>query len=184
MQARGPLMIEHRLIERMIGEVRKAVGRIESGDRVDPIFIDAVVDFIRTYADRTHHGKEEDILFRELERKSISGGDLRIMQELVEEHVFGRETTQKLVEANRRYRQGDGPALKDVAVELRALVDFYPRHIAKEDQTFFVSARKYFSEKEEQAMLEEFREFDRTMIHEKYTSVVERLERISGDPNP
>ena len=28
-------------------------------------FVDAVVDFIRVYADRTYHGREEDILFRD-----------------------------------------------------------------------------------------------------------------------
>lgn len=106
MQARGPLMMEHRLIEWMIAVVRTAVRQIESGDRVDPSFIDTVVDFIRTYAERTRHGKEEDILCRELDRKSISGDGRRRMPERVDEHVFGRETTKKLVEANRRYRQG------------------------------------------------------------------------------
>ena len=33
---------------------------------VDPVFIDTAVDFIRTYADRCHHGKEEDLLFKAL----------------------------------------------------------------------------------------------------------------------
>jgi hemerythrin-like domain-containing protein len=59
----GPLMWEHRLIEKMLrlfdGEIRK----INELDRVDTVFIDTAVDFIRIYADRTHHGKEEDILF-------------------------------------------------------------------------------------------------------------------------
>jgi hypothetical protein len=42
---------------------------------------------------------------------------------------------------------------------------------------FFPSSRNYFSDEEDQAMLEEFWEFDRKMIHEKYKSVVEGLER-------
>ena len=45
--------------------------------------------------------------------------------------------------------------------------------IEKEDKIFFPSARMYFSEQEDQAMLNEFWEFDRKMIHEKYISVVE-----------
>ena len=180
MQARGPLMIEHRLIERVIAVVRHALKRIEGGGRVDPVFIDTIVDFIRTYADRTHHGKEEDILFKDLGRKPISGDDRRMMQELVDEHLFGRETTRKLVEANQRYRNGDGDALKEIAAGLRILVDFYPEHIAKEDRAFFVTTRRYFSEEEEQGMLEAFREFDRNMIHEKYTSVAEQLERLAS----
>ncbi|MGD9676204.1 MAG: hemerythrin domain-containing protein, partial [Candidatus Bipolaricaulia bacterium] len=72
MQARGPLMIEHRLIERMIALVSHAVAGIQSSGEVDPLFVDLAVDFIRTYADRTHHGKEEDILFRNLDRKGLS----------------------------------------------------------------------------------------------------------------
>ena len=70
MQARGPLMIEHRLIERMLKLVNKVLIKIEKQETVDPVFVDTVVDFIRTYADRTHHGKEEDILFRELKKKT------------------------------------------------------------------------------------------------------------------
>jgi hemerythrin-like domain-containing protein len=67
MQARAPLMIEHRLIERMIHVVNHALELVERTKAVDPVFVDLAIDFIRTYADRTHHGKEEDILFRKLE---------------------------------------------------------------------------------------------------------------------
>jgi hemerythrin-like domain-containing protein len=177
MQARGPLMIEHRLIERMIVQIRNALKEIDVGDTVDPLFIDTAVDFIRVYADRTHHGKEEDILFRDLQEKDLSDEDRRIMEELVEEHVFGRQATQKLVEANNRYRKGDQSALKVIADQLHTLSDFYPKHIEKEDKVFFPASRTYFSEQEDQAMLDEFWEFDKKMIHEKYESVVEALEK-------
>ena len=75
MQARGPLMIEHRLIERMISIIKDALIQIESTQEVDPVFVDTAVDFIRTYADRTHHGKEEDILFRDLVKRDLSAED-------------------------------------------------------------------------------------------------------------
>jgi hypothetical protein len=80
MQARGPLMIEHRLIERMLLVVKDVVAKIEAQHEVDPVFVDTAVDFIRMYADRTHHGKEEDILFRQLKNKPMSDEDLRIMK--------------------------------------------------------------------------------------------------------
>ena len=98
------------------------------------------------------------------------------MNELIEEHVFGRQTTKKLVEANASYRSGDESAVGEIAESLRTLVQFYPRHIEKEDKIFFPAARAYFTEEEDQAMLAEFWEFDRKMIHEKYKSVVEGLE--------
>lgn len=176
MQARGPLMIEHRLIERMLAVIADTLATIESLHRLDPLFVDAAVDFIRVYADQTHHGKEEDILFRDLAKKPLSTEDRRIMNELIEEHIFGRKTTKWLAEANNRYRNGDIAALADIVDRLQTLIEFYPKHIAKEDEVFFPAARAYFSDEEEQAMLAEFWEFDRKMIHEKYKSVVAGLE--------
>ena len=176
MQARAALMIEHRLIERMIGIVKRILSDIEKEETVDPVFVDTTVDFIRTYADRTHHGKEEDILFKELSKRNLSEEDKLLMDELIEEHILGRKTTQKLIEANDRYKKGDRSALAEIISNLRLLTDFYPKHIKKEDKVFFPSARSYFSEQEDQDMLNEFWEFDRKMIHEKYISLVESLE--------
>jgi len=176
MQARGPLMIEHRLIERLIEIVHRLVRRLEGEEKVNPEAVDAIVDFIRTYADRTHHGKEEDLFFRDLGKKGLSPEDRRVADELIAEHVFGRKTTKELVEANNRYRHGDLAALKIIQAKLRVLADFYPRHIEKEDRRFFPACRTYFSEAEEQAMLREFWEFDRKMIHEKYGKLVKELE--------
>ena len=177
MQARGPLMIEHRLIERMISLIKDALAQIESTQKVDPLFVDTAVDFIRMYADRTHHGKEEDVLFRDLSKRPLSAEDQRVMDELIQEHVFGRQTTKALIEANTRYRNGDTSALADIADKLRTLVEFYPKHIEKEDKAFFPASMAYFTDEEDQAMLAEFWEFDRKMIHEKYKSVVEELEK-------
>ena len=175
MQARGPLMMEHRLIERMLSSVESALARMEVAREVEPVFVDTVVDFVRVYADRTHHGKEEEILFRALSDRPLSSEDGRILKELLAEHAFGRQTTRGLVEANARYRSGNAAALADVANNLRTLVAFYPEHIQKEDKVFFPASRAYFTDEEDRALLAEFWEFDRKMIHEKYKAVVDGL---------
>lgn len=176
MQARGPLMIEHRLIERMLAIIENMLEQADKAGRIDPLFVDKAVDFIRTYADQTHHGKEEDILFRNLKNKELSDADRRVMSELIEEHMYGRSITRVLAEANELYRNGDSAALGGIVSSLRTLVEFYPRHIDKEDKIFFPAARAYFSEAEDQAMLAAFMDFDRNMIHEKYKSLIDELE--------
>ncbi|MFH2011272.1 MAG: hemerythrin domain-containing protein [Pseudomonadota bacterium] len=176
-------MIEHRLIERMLVLVKDALKKIQSTGKIDPHFVDATVDFIRIYADRTHHGKEEDILFRELDKRALSVEDKKTMYELIEEHVFGRQTTKALVDANTRYRNGDQTALTEVTERLQTLVEFYPKHIEKEDKVFFPAARAYLTDTEDQAMLAEFWEFDRNMIHEKYKLLVEELKKSRGVSN-
>ncbi len=95
MQARAPLMIEHRLIERMLELIKTEAARIRQTKEINPVFIDNAVDFVRVYADRTHHGKEEDILFRDLAAKNMTSDEQRIMAELVEEHKPGAEAGQR-----------------------------------------------------------------------------------------
>ena len=182
MQSRGILMVEHRLIERMLSAVQAAAAEIEATGRVDHEFLDAAVDFVKTYADRTHHGKEEDILFAELGTRALSAEDRRVMDELIADHAFGRRATADLVRASERHRDGDEGALTTVVSRLRALCEFYPRHIEKEDKVFFPAARAYFTDEEDKALLARFREFDAAMIHEKYTLLVEGLENGHEPP--
>jgi hemerythrin-like domain-containing protein len=171
------LMIEHRLIERIIPHMRREVGRVEGGGEPDPVFIEKAVDFFRTYADRTHHGKEEDILFRELAKKSIPPDLKEIMEELIEEHEVGRKTVKALLAAKDRYQAGEKEAVQNIVKHLKTLIEFYPKHIEKEDKHFFLPCMKYFTQKEKAAMLAEAFEFDRRMIHEYYEKILREMNR-------
>jgi len=175
----GPLMREHRLIERMVDLVKDQMSRTQAEEEPAPGIM-AAVDFFRTYADRTHHGKEEDILFRDLASKNLSPEHRQIMDELVAEHVLARNTVSSLVEGHLRLERGDGSGLRQMVNAMQRLVDLYPGHIEKEDKRFFYPCMEYFSREEQDAMLEEFRVFDQKMIHEKYTGVVEKLSRRTG----
>ena len=171
-------MIEHRIIEKMIGIIDKEIKRLDSGGRPDSRFIDTAVDFIRTYADRTHHGKEEDILFRDCANKSMTEQDSIMMNELVEEHKYARKTVKTLLEAKEMYEKGDESQKPVIIAHLKALVDFYPVHIQREDDVFFPDTERYFSNDELNQMLDEFFRFDQRMIHEKYLSVVQKYEKL------
>jgi len=102
----GPLMREHRLIEKMLSVFEREARKITEKGKVALLFIDTAMDFIRTYAGRTHHGKEEDILFRDLIKKQLSSEHTRIMQELVAEYKYARNTVGRLVDAKERYLKG------------------------------------------------------------------------------
>ena len=100
----GPLMREHRLIERMVSLVNKEIRQIDEQHEANIKFLANAVDFFRTYADRTHHGKEENILFKTLDKKPLSQEFRRVMNELTEEHVWGRQKVSQLFKANEKYR--------------------------------------------------------------------------------
>lgn len=176
----GPLMMEHRVIERMIAVMETALSRMRETGYTDPVMIDQVTGFIGSYADRCHHGKEEDILFRRLADKDLSHELAAVMAGLIDDHVRGRAMTRALIAANDLYRRGDEAALPEIESHISDLVEFYPVHIEKEDRHFFKPCLEYFSREEKDALLVEFDEFDRVLIHETYLGVVERLERESG----
>jgi hemerythrin-like domain-containing protein len=173
----GPMMWEHRLIERVLRSVEAGIEEIKIHNKIDPVFIDTVVDFIRTYADRTHHGKEEDILFRQLKNKALSYEHTLTMNELIEDHIFSRKTVAELVTAKDDLLKGNKESPPLIIKSLETLTLFYPKHIEKEDKHFFYPVMEYFSVGEQDAMLEEFHEFDAKMIHEKYNKVAETIEK-------
>ena len=171
----GPLMIEHRLIERMIRVIQVRLEDIKTHNAVDPGQVDTIIHFIRSYADRCHHGKEEDILFRALKDKPLSSEHRRIMEELVEDHKLGRKITLSLLEANERYKKGDAAALSAIADGFRSLVEFYPKHIEKEDKHFFIPLMDYFSPEEKEALIKEGYEADSRLLHEEFVDMVKSL---------
>jgi hemerythrin-like domain-containing protein len=178
----GPLMIEHRLIERMVSLLEKEINNIEASKKTNSDFIHAAVDFFKTYADKTHHGKEEDILFKELNKKPLVAEHKKIMDELVAEHIVARQNVKGLLEANQAYSGCGNNSLAEITRRIRALIGLYPPHIQKEDKRFFIPVMDYFSEKEQQAMLTAFLDFDKSLIHgnqtmhEKYRKLVEKYE--------
>ena len=183
MQPIGPLMIEHRLIERLIALMQRELTRMKDNiavDRefafVDPVFIDAAVDFMKTYADRCHHGKEEDLLFAALAKKDLAPEHRLLMEELISDHAWGRRTTASLVEAKNDFLLDKAGALDDLLLHLEEMVVFYPRHIEKEDKHFFIPCLDYFSAAEKAELLEKMAEFDQKLIHEKYRGIVEGIE--------
>lgn len=172
----APLMIEHRLIERMIKLMVKEVNRIKQNNPPDTDFINTAIDFIKTYADKLHHGKEEDILFRDLGKKKLSAEHKKTMDELMHEHVMGRANVKKLIEARLKYMHGEKAVVKEILENMEILATFYPKHIEKEDKHFFLPVMNYFNEQEQQEMLKESNEFDRKFIHERYKGLVAELE--------
>jgi hemerythrin-like domain-containing protein len=171
----GPLMIEHRLIEKVIELIRIESEKVKKGKTIHELFINTTVDFIRIYADRTHHGKEEDILFRDLVNKKLSEEDRKILNELVHEHNFTRNTVITLEDAKAKFFAGENDQLPIILQKFDVLAGLYPGHIRKEDKVFFPASMKYFDKEEQKKMMEEMWEYDRKMIHEKYRLVYEIL---------
>lgn len=171
----GPLMIEHRLIDRMLTLLTREHRRIIETENIDYEFLDASIIFFKTYVDKFHHGKEEDILFKELAEKPLSPEDRKMLNELIEEHGRTRKAVERL-ESARRQQTDKKMAVIEIAKQVETLTKWYPIHIEKEDKHFFVSSMNYLSEQEQAAMLEKSREFDRSFTQHRFVGIITELE--------
>jgi len=110
MKATEELRKEHSAIEVMLGILEEISARLESGAKVDPDHLERILEFIRIFADKCHHGKEEDFLFPAMEKAGIpreGGGPIGCM---LSEHDMGRERVKGMTEALARFRGGDSGA--------------------------------------------------------------------------
>jgi len=164
-------MHEHRLIERMIALIGREAARLRRGGALDAAFLGAAVEFTRGYADRCHHGKEEDILFQDLAGRDLPPALKDLMQELIEDHKHGRSLVGRLAAAQQNSDRAE------TITCLEELSRFYPRHIEKEDKHFFFPCMELLDRREKDAMLAAFHEFDRRLIHEHFRAAVEGLEK-------
>jgi len=174
----GPLMIEHRLIDKMIELLEKESKRMRETNVMDIKFISQAVDFLKMYADRCHHGKEEEIYFKKLNTKQLSTQDSDMLKNLLDDHARARSLVAKISDnLEEIYSESRSQITKKTASIIEDLTRLYRSHVHKEDKQFFVPSINYLSKEEKDDMLCQFWEFDKGLIHEKYRSVLLQFEK-------
>ena len=174
----GFLMVEHRLIERMVNLIEMELERIGQGKKPDLIFIDGAIDFAKTYADACHHGKEEGILFDKLAIKRLLPEHKKLMDELVLDHIQSRKIVTNLDMARERHLKGEPDTVDPILTICKSLTEFYPGHMGKEEKGFFPASMEYFSKREQEEMVKKFWEFDKDLLLAKYLKFMDQHERV------
>ena len=166
------LFKEHKTIRKMIMFLKKLEQDEKKIEQMTPIYFDHIIDFFHTYADETHHGKEEKILFKKLQNRNLSVADKTLMDELIEEHKLARKLVSDLKNAKNEKK------FNQIQEILSKIITLYEQHIEKENTRFFPPAFSYFSKDEIKNILREFIDVDKEMIHKKYLDVVVELEDL------
>jgi len=98
--------------------------------------LEQCVAFIRLYADALHHGKEEDLLFPELEQRGLPrhAGPIAVM---LQEHEQGRAYARTMAETIPAARGGDEHARRRLLSAGLGYVELIRGHILKEDNVLF-----------------------------------------------
>ena len=119
------LVDEHKWIKRLLALIPDVVNEIRACSEIDTDLLLAAVDFIRGYADRFHHMKEEDILFDYTDR------EMGIVQVILHDHTRARGFVRAIVQA---VENSDADPLCTNLVHYRELLT---EHITKEDEILY-----------------------------------------------
>lgn len=136
--ATSRLRDEHVVILGVAEALHALIDAADEGRWSFDAFADAVT-FIRLFADACHHGKEEDLLFPELEQAGLprDRGPIAVM---LEEHRQGRVFARHMAEALPPAREGDERARATLRNAALGYVNLIRGHIAKEDNVLFEMA--------------------------------------------
>lgn len=183
MKATDELKEEHRAIEKMLRVITAVSDRLAAGDAVPAEHLNLIVDFIRGFADRCHHGKEEDLLFRAMEDVGFGRNEGPVGVMLME-HEEGRDFVRAMAAAAARYAAGEKAAARDFAANARGYVAVLSRHIPKEDNILYPMADAHLSAAQQHALEEGFARVEREVVgpgrHDAYGRDLEMLMATYG----
>ncbi|NIM05302.1 MAG: hemerythrin [Armatimonadetes bacterium] len=171
MESTAILRHEHRVIEVVLEGLERMVEAVESGESLDSEKAEKALEILQNFADKCHHGKEEQRLFELLEARGISreAGPIGVM---LAEHEQGRSHIRGMLEALPNATAGEEAAKNAFVENARAYVDLLRRHIQKEDNILFPMGEQVLTEKDDRQLTEAFETFEREEmgegVHEKY----------------
>jgi len=160
------LVDEHKLIKRWLTLIPALVKNLDLTSAKECQVVEDGIDLIRSYADRLHHGKEEDILFTYFDDTAD------IFRVIYEDHRKARGLVQEMLRAL------DGKNTKVLASSLLEYAVLLEQHIHKEDEVLFPWLDSRLTEKEKEELVARFELSDRklAMDDRKYQSFIEKLE--------
>ena len=158
---------EHVLIKRLIAAIPDIIKNIDLKLEKSRQIIFDIVDFIRSYADKYHHAKEEEILFKYFDP------NLDIIKAMFTDHDTGRNHVKAIVEgANKQDKRA-------VVEHLNGYKDLLTGHIKKEDEILYPWMDRNLSTKQIGELFAKFNEADEKsgeVVPRKYEKFVEALE--------
>jgi hemerythrin-like domain-containing protein len=155
----GQLSEEHQTILRAIDAILAECTLIEKGKSFDPAYFEMAIDFIKNYADKFHHSKEEDVLFKAM-MDNMDQMHCNPIPVMLHDHDDGREHVKEMEEG---LRQNDhGRAIANAKGYCYLLKD----HIYKEDNILYPMAEEALDEASKQLVLKQYDTIEKEQFDE------------------
>jgi hemerythrin-like domain-containing protein len=169
---------EHVIIERALSVLEAFALGVEASKAVPKERVASLLDLLKTFADKCHHGKEEQILFPAL--LATKAADARAtVDDLLKEHEVGRAAVSRMSDGVAGWEKPEARRL--FAAAAHDYVDLLRRHIAKETEGLLPLSERLLSQPEQLALAGKFEEMETQVIghgvHERLLKTLEALER-------
>lgn len=157
---------EHILIKRWLALIPKVIDNLDLETEEGLNLINKGIEFIRNYADKYHHAKEEDVTFKYFDE------NLDIIKVIRNDHIKVRNHVKAMLQA---IKDKDKKAL---AEHLRAYSDILPEHIKKEDEILYPWMDRSLSTKQIGQLYSKFNTIDEEFgeAPKKHRDFIEQLE--------
>lgn len=174
---------EHEAILKMLDATDEVGLRLSRGEAVAPSTFAGLLEFFQLFADRCHHGKEDDLLFPLLEKKGMprESGPIGVM---LTEHDRGRELVREMELASAPSQDMSGPSGRRWVQASAEYTHLLRDHIAKENNVLFQMAETLLTAEEQERLAGEFERIEIEKMgvgtHERLHA---RMERLLSDIN-
>lgn len=165
------LVDEHVLIKRLIALIPDIFENLDLSTQEGRQLVLDSVDFIRSYADKYHHAKEEDILFKYFDE------NLDIIKTMLMDHETGRNHVRAVVEGAQKQDRGA------VIEHLNGYKELLTEHIKKEDEILYPWLDRGLTVSQIGEMYQKFNEADKRIgeeVPKKYEKFILVLEQKFG----
>lgn len=172
---------EHDAILAMLGVLEKVCQRFETRQEVDPTHLKQIVEFFQVFADKCHHGKEENHLYPAMEAAGVprEGGPIGLM---LTEHDTGRGFVKQMHEAGEKYAKGEREQGAAFAENGRNYLWLLSQHIEKENNILYPMAVQVLPQAKQDELLDGFEQFEQEQIgaerHEAFHQLIHELQDI------
>jgi hemerythrin-like domain-containing protein len=177
------LKAEHEAVLLSLRILEASAAALEAGEASAAAEIGELLEFFRVFVDRCHHGKEEEFLFPELERRGVprEGGPVGVM---LHEHEIGRAHVRSMASALARVTAGEKAAAAQLAREAGEYSAMLQAHIQKENNILFRMADQVVPPEVAAAMLGDFEAVERDRVgegkHEAFHAMLVKLAGARG----
>jgi hemerythrin-like domain-containing protein len=166
---------DHTLMKRVLDLSEKAMKMLKDGQPLPEGLPEKLSDFLVSFIIRCHMGKEEEIVFDEMEAAGVFTDELTI-ESVRKDHCIIRSYIEKIAATVSGEKDGD------LIEYLDGMVTNMQAHSKREDRVFYPMGNRLISPEADERILRHYETMDSACHNyfEVYTKIVEGMEAQMG----